>query len=122
MEHRRAIGVGQARLDHAEEIVDAVDLVRAEEWVTFHVENEVAGRRWWQHQETHVGLERAVLIARRCYTLRDHEATTLASHLDRRLCADSGERVAACALEAVGQWRRRLGETGARGDVHAMQR
>ena len=122
MKRRLAVRFNPPGLDHAEEIVDAVDLVRAEERVTLDIEEEIAGRRFREHQQAIVRHERSLAISRRWDAFCNHPALALAAHLDLRLCADVRQRLPSGAGDPVGKWSRRLGEPGPRGDIDCVER
>ena len=58
------VGVRADRLDDAEEVVDAVDLLGAEERVALDIEEEVARRRLGQHEQSLVGNQLLLAISR----------------------------------------------------------
>ena len=103
MKRRLAVRSIPSRLDHAEEIVDAVDLVRAEERVALDIEEEIAGRGFREHQQAVVRDERSLAVSRRWDAFCDHAALTLATHLDLRLCADVRQRLPSGAVDPVGK-------------------
>ena len=122
MKCRLTVRSNPSRLDHAEEIVDTVDLVRAEERVALDIEEEITGRGFREHQQAIVREEHTVAVSRRWDAFGNHPALTLATHLDLRLCVNTGERLPADAVESVGKWSRRLGEPGPGSDIDRVER
>ena len=119
VERRVARGVRLSRLDDAEEVVDAIDLVGAIERIALQVQEQVAGRRLRQQPETAIRNNHVLAVAFGRDALRDHPA--LAAHLDRRLGLHPGQRIRADAVQQFGQRRRRVRQSTPRGHVNGVQ-
>ena len=85
--------IGAAGFYDAEEVLDSVHLVRAEEGVALDIEEQVPLQRFGQHQQAVIGDQGPVPVPGRYQPLREHLAGLLALHLDPGLGMDSLQRL-----------------------------
>ena len=121
VERRLPVLTQTVGLDDAEEIVDAVDLVRLEEGVALDVEEEIARGGFREHEQPLVGNQLALAVARRLDAIGDCRPKALAPDLDFRLRLDSRQRLAASAVETIRKRLRGLGKSGACRHVDRVQ-
>ena len=102
MEGGQAGFVLRAGFDDAEEVLDSVDIVGAEEGVPFHVEEQVAWGGVRKDEQPLVLDQLALAVARGWDAFRQHDPVLLTLHLDAGLGLDSLERFPSYAVQSFG--------------------